>query len=57
MIYKNGEFDSYACINTLSKSEYMNSLFHTSSEFIEKEYKMECEWSELYKKWIPIKLK
>jgi len=55
MIYKNSEFDSYACINTLSTSEYMNSLFHTSDT--EKEFRMECDWSEEYKKWIPIKLK
>jgi hypothetical protein len=57
MIYKNGDFDSYACVNTLSKSEYMNSIFHTTPDFIEKEYSMECEWSDVYKKWIPIKLK
>jgi len=55
MVYKQGEFDSYACINTLSKSEYMNSIFHMDST--EKEFLMECEWSEEYKKWIPIKLK
>jgi hypothetical protein len=55
MIFKQGEFDSYACINTLSTSEYMNSIFHKDS--IEKEFQMECDWSDVYKKWIPVKLK
>lgn len=55
MIFKHGEFDSYACINTLSTSEYMNSIFHKDS--LEKEFRMECDWSETYKKWIPVKLK
>lgn len=57
MIYKNKEFDSYACINTIQTSELMNSIFHTTPQFIEKEYSMECDWSDTYKKWIPIKLK
>ncbi len=57
MLYKNGEFDSYACINTLFTSEYMNSIFHKSNEFVEQEHTMECEWEPLYKKWIPTKLK
>jgi hypothetical protein len=55
MIFKQGEFDSYACINTLSTSEYMNSMFHQDS--LEKEFRMECDWSDMYKKWIPVKLK
>jgi len=56
MIYKNKEFDSYASINTLRVSEYMNSIFHTTPHFIEKEYSMECDWSDVYKKWTPTKL-
>ena len=51
MVFHKDEFLSYACIDTLKRSEMMNSLFHTSTE-----HKMECKWNEKFKKWIPLKI-
>jgi hypothetical protein len=50
-VHHNNEFLSYACIDTLKRSEMMNALFHTDME-----HKMECKWNEKFKKWIPLKL-
>jgi hypothetical protein len=53
-VHDKDEFLSYACIDTLKRSEMMNALFHATSEY--KEYKMECKWNDKFKKWIPLKL-
>ena len=55
MVFRQDEFLSYACMDTLQRSEMMNTLFHNSPEYTEKEYKMECDWNEKFKKWIPLR--
>jgi hypothetical protein len=50
-VHDKDEFLSYACIDTLKRSEMMNALFHTDTE-----HKMECKWNDKFKKWIPLKL-
>jgi hypothetical protein len=55
-VHHKDELLSYACIDTLKRSEMMNALFHTSLDYKETEYKMECKWNEPFKKWIPIKV-
>lgn len=55
-LYTNDILHSIAYIDTYDRSSYMNSLFHPSSTYEEKEYTMECLWHEPFKKWIPVKL-
>ena len=50
-VYKDGAFQSIACIDTLACSEAMNRLFH--SDTVEKTLTMECTWNETFKKWTP----
>jgi len=47
-----GTFQSFAYIDTCQRSAFMNTLFSS----LEIEYKMECLWHDLFKKWIPIKV-
>jgi hypothetical protein len=56
MVFRQDEFLSYACMDTLQRSEMMNTLFHNSPEYTEKEYKMECDWNEKFKKWVPLRV-
>ena len=56
MVYHNDEFLSYACMDTLQRSEMMNALFHDTPEYTEKEYTMECNWNEKFKKWTPLRV-
>jgi len=52
-VYKDGVFQSIACIDTLACSEAMNRLFHPTDTFVEKTMTMECTWNETFKKWTP----
>ena len=52
-VYKDGVFQSIACIDTLACSEAMNRLFHPTDTFVEKTITMECTWNETFKKWTP----
>ena len=52
-VYKDGVFQSIACIDTLACSEAMNRLFHPTDAFVEKTITMECTWNETFKKWTP----
>lgn len=53
MVHNRDEI-SYACIDTLQRSEMMNALFHSTPEY--KEYTMECEWNDKFKKWTPLRV-
>lgn len=52
-VYKDGVFQSIACIDTMACSEAMNRLFHLTDAFVEKTMTMECTWNETFKKWTP----
>ena len=52
-VYKDGVFQSIACIDTMACSEAMNRLFHLTDAFVEKTMTMECTWTETFKKWTP----
>ena len=47
-----GSVQTIAYIDTCKRSLFMNELFHS----MDVEYKMECLWHDLFKKWIPIKV-
>lgn len=52
-VYKDGVFQTIACIDTMACSEAMNRLFHPTDTFVEKTVTMECTWNETFKKWTP----
>jgi len=53
-LYIKTDLHSIAYIDTIIRSQEMNNLFHENNSKIEQT--MECHWSDLFSKWIPIKV-